>query len=364
MNFRRIFALLKKELLHGPRGFILTMIIGTPLLITLVINLALGDLLDSAPELALYDAGQSQISVILEESQAVRVKIYASPGSLRDAVSRGAVDSGILLPAGLDDSLANGEKVPVTVYFWGESLARDRAIIISTITDAAGRQSRLPDPVTLQLVQAAGSTGSADIPWNQRLLPMTILIAVFFGGLMLPAVSLIEEKHNRTLQALSVTPASYQEIFLAKGLVGAILSLLMGILIMLINRAWGGSPAVLLLILALSAVMAAQIGTLLGTVIRDMNTLFAVWKFGGLVLFGPAVIYMFPEIPQWLSYFFPTYYVTGPIIDISLGTAGGSTWVELGIAAAIILALVVLQMRLSGRLTGASFPKADQKAGI
>jgi ABC-2 type transport system permease protein len=91
---------------------------------------------------------------------------------------------------------------------------------------------------------------------------------------------------------------------------------------------------------------------MLGTLINDMNTLFAVWKFGGLFLFGPAIIYMFPELPQWLNYIFPTYYVTGPIMDISLGTQDTETLIQAGIAIFIIIILVLLLSRLINRLAG------------
>jgi ABC-2 type transport system permease protein len=68
-----------------------------------------------------------------------------------------------------------------------------------------------------------------------------------------------------------------------------------------------------------------------------MNTLFALWKFGGLLLFGPALIYMFPQIPQWIGYVFPTFYVIKPMVDMSV--SGRSFFNEL-LYVAILAALV------------------------
>jgi ABC-2 type transport system permease protein len=349
MSIKRIFTLLGKELLHGPRGFILTMTIAAPLLITLVINLALGDLFTGAAKLAVYDEGQSQLVPLLENESQISLKKYNSSEALIGAVSRGAADFGIVLPPDFDARLISGSKITVDSYTWGESLAKNRTIINATLLDLTNQMSSQPEPIILKTV-ALGDAQA--IPWSQRLMPLTVMMAVFFGGLMLPAASLIDEKQKRTLQALAVTPASLPDIFIAKGIMGAILSLVMGIIILLINQAWGESPLLLLGMLILGAVFAAEIGLILGTLINDMNTLFAVWKFGGLLLFGPAIIYMFPELPQWLNYIFPTYYITGPIMDITLGTRSSQTALQAGIAVLIVCLLAVLLSRLINRLSG------------
>jgi ABC-2 type transport system permease protein len=350
MNIRKVFILLGNELLHGPRGFILIMIIAVPLLITLAINLAFGDLFSGIPRLAVYDEGNSQIVKFLDDASQIDVKYYNSVSDLKAAVSRGVVDSGIIVPATLDSDIASGNKGTVTLYMWGESLAKDRLIINSTLLQTVRDFSGERESITLESVTLGDDV---PIPWSQRLTPLTVMMAVFFGGLMLPAVSLIVEKQKRTLQALAVTPASLTDIFISKGIVGALLSLVMGIIILLMNRAWGDFPLYLMGMLVIAALMAAEIGLILGTTIKDMNTLFAVWKFGGLLLFGPAVVYMFPNLPQWLGYFFPTYYVVRPIMEISLGTVDKMTVVLIGIGLFFVLVLAVIQNWLVRRLSGA-----------
>jgi ABC-2 type transport system permease protein len=349
MNIKHIFTLLGKELLHGPRGFILTMTIATPLLITLVVNLALGDLFSSAAKLAFFDEGQSQLVPLLEETNQLHVVEYDSPKALKDAVSRGAADFGIIIPADFDNLANSGEKVLVTTYIWGESLAKNRTIITATLLDLTHQLSSQPEPIILATVTLGDEEA---ISWSRRLMPLTVMMAVFFGGLMLPAASLIDEKLKGTLQALAVTPASLPDIFIAKGLMAALLSLVMGAIILLINQGWGESPLFLLLMLALGAIMAVEIGLILGALINEMNTLFAVWKFGGIFLFGPAIVYMFPELPQWLNFVFPTFYITGPIMDISLGTQDNGTFLQLGIAIFVIIVLALIISRLINRLAG------------
>jgi len=349
MGIRKLATLIGKELLHGPRGFILVMVIAAPLLITLVINLALGNLFSGIPQLAVYSEGTSQFISTLEEYPQIESKLYSSIDNLKDAVERGAADMGIVLPASLDNDIANGKKTTVMFYVWGESLAKDRLVVMSTVMQAARDFTNQSEPIILESVTLGEEIS---IPWSQRLMPLTVMMAVFFGGLMIPAVSLINEKQKRTLQALLATPTSIINILLAKGIVGALLSIVMGIIILVLNLAWGKAPVYLLLILMIAASMASMFGLILGTIIKDMNTLFAVWKFGGVLLFGPAIIYMFPSLPQWLGYLFPTYYIVRPIMDISLGTITATTlWLTL-IALACTIILAVLELRLASRFTG------------
>jgi ABC-2 type transport system permease protein len=177
------------------------------------------------------------------------------------------------------------------------------------------------------------------IPWNERLLPLIVLMAVFLGGMFLPATSVINEKEKSTLTALLVTPTTTEDIFLAKGLVGVGLSLFSGVVILALNQAFGTQPLLLVLVLTLGAVMAAGLGLLLGVVLKDVTNLFAVWKSGGILLFGPAFIYMFPQIPEWIGRVFPTYYVLQPIIEIS---QRGGGWEDIAINVFILIGLDLL----------------------
>jgi len=214
-----------------------------------------------------------------------------------------------------------GEETELMTYIWGESLAKNRTILGATITNLVRELAGQEAPVEIEVITLGDEVS---IPWNDRLLPLLVLMAVFLGGLFLPATSVINEKEKKTLEALVITPTSIGDVFVAKGLLGIILSLFMGMVILILNQAFGTEPALLILVLALGAIMAAELGLLCGALIKDITTLFAIWKMGGILLFGPAIIYMFPQIPQWIGRLFPTYYVLQPIIAISQGGGGWS----------------------------------------
>ena len=163
---------------------------------------------------------------------------------------------------------------------------------------------------------------------------------------------MISEKQRGTIVALSVSPVSIGEIFTSKAVIGVILAVIMATLTMAISGLIGPSFPALLLVLSMGAVLAAEIGILAGALINDMNTLFAFWKFGGLLLFGPAIIFMFPGIPLWIGYIFPTFYVVKPVVDLSINGLGfASVTLYLAILAVIIILMGLVINIIAGRLS-------------
>ena len=321
MSLKRVGILLGKELWQGPKNFIFVWVLVMPLIISLVVSLIFGTLFDEKPKLGVVDEGNSQLVAMTRQLTSVVTKEYDSVSEIKQAVESGAVDIGMVLPTDFDGSVMQGEETELVTYIWGGSLTKNRTILGATITNLVRELAGQEVPVEIEAITLGDEVS---IPWNDRLLPLVVLMAVFFGGLFLPATSVIEEKEKKTLEALVITPASIRDIFVAKGLMGIILSLFMGIVILILNQAFGTEPALLILVLALGAIMAAELGLLCGALIKDITNLFAIWKLGGILLFGPAIIYMFPQIPQWIGKLFPTYYFLQPIIAISQGGGGWS----------------------------------------
>ena len=333
MSLKRVGILLGKELWQGPKNFLFVWVIVMPIIISLVVSLIFGTLFTEKPELGVVDEGSSQLVTMAEQLTSVVTEEYDNVSEIKQAVESGAVDIGMVIPADFDSSVIQGKKTELTTYIWGESLAKNRTILGITIANLIRELAGQEVPVEIEAITLGDEVS---IPWNDRLLPLVVLMAVFLGGLFLPAASVIDEKEKKTLEALVVTPASVGDIFIAKGLMGVILSLFMGVVILVLNQAFGTEPALLILVLAFGAIMAGEIGLLCGALIKDITTLFAIWKGGGILLFGPAIIYMFPQIPQWIGKLFPTYYFLQPIIAIS---QGGSGWSDIATNVFILIAL-------------------------
>ena len=344
MSIRRVGALLGKEFIYGPKSFMFFWAFGFPLLLSALVSLIFGSLFSDRAKLGIADLDRSPIVAMAEELPSLNVSEYAAVERLRRDMERGAVDVGVVVPEGFTESAEQGEAARITSYVWGESLAKDRAVInaalVGLFRDLSGRQA----PVAIESVSLGEET---TLPWSDRLLPFIVLIGVFFGGIVLPASSLIEEKDKRTLAATVLTPATVGDVFLSKGIVGIVLSLIMGILVLLINQAFGLHPGLLVLVMALGGIMAVSLGLILGAFVRDISTLFSIWKLGGILLFGPAIVYMFPAIPQWVGKIFPTYYLTQPVVSISQQGAG---WADVSTNVFILIAIDVVMLALTAVL--------------
>ncbi len=336
MNVKRVAVLVRRELLQGPKSFIFLWSVVLPIVMSLVLSLVFGTLFNDKPSLGIVDQGDSGLVSLARESPSIITREYGTVKDLEQAVKTGAMDFGIVLPEDFDSLVAGGQPVKITAYMWGESLAKHRIVVQATLRDLTRELSGQEAPVDIS-INPLGDEVS--VPWSDRLLPLLVLMAVFVGGMFLPATSMVTEKQKRTLEALTVTPTTLQEVVLAKGILGFVISLTMGLIILALNQAFGSEPGLLALLLALGAVMAAELGLIVGSFVKDMSSLFAVWKSGGILLFGPALIYLFPEIPQWIGKVFPTYYLVEPVVRVS---QQGGGWPDIAAHVFVLIGLDVI----------------------
>jgi len=112
---------------------------------------------------------------------------------------------------------------------------------------------------------------------------------------------------------------------------------------LLINGGFSGYVGGNLLAIAVGALMSVQIGLMMGAAIKDIQTMFTVWKSGALILFAPAILFLFPGVPQWIARIFPTYYFLGPLYRMTIDAVPlRDVAVDLSIGVAISIALAVL----------------------
>ena len=336
MSIRRVAILLGKDFKYGSKGFVFIMAIVAPILISLVLTLVFGTFFSQTAKLGITDAGDSRLTGLMSASDSVQTRTYASTDDLKKAVEAGAVDMGLTVPQGFDEEVSRGTAIVLPAYVWGESLAKNRGILLAAVNSTVRQLAGQEVPVHIETT-ILGDTRS--IPWNDRVLPFVLLYAVTIGGIMVPASLIVDEKQKHTLTALTVTPTTLADILTAKGLMGIIMALVMSIVIMLLNQAFSLQPGLLMIVLGLGAVMAALLGLVLGALVKDINSLFAVIKTIGILIYAPAIFYMFPQLPQWIGRFFPTYYMLEPIVEIS---QRGRGWADIATNVFILIALDIV----------------------
>lgn len=341
MNFRRIGVLFHKEVTKGTKSFIVIFAVVIPLVISLIVSLMFGQLFSNTPKLGLLDNGDSELLTLFATQEHIDTRIYHNESQLRRDTERGVVEVGIIVPEGFDMAIVDNTETGITIFFWGEGNTVPRATIVFALANHIVSISGRDVPATIEAV----SLGSGEVvSWSERLIPLLVLMSIVLGGTLIPAVSLVDEKANRTLRALTITPTSLFDVFIAKALLGIAVSVVMGLVILMVNRAFGTQPTLLIITLILGATAAAFFGIALGTIAKSTNGLFTLIKPMALILYAPAIIELFPQIPGWLAQAFPTYYIIEPVMRIAQDGAG------LKDVATMLLILVAMIAVLIGAL--------------
>ena len=155
----------------------------------------------------------------------------------------------------------------------GENLQKNRALIATSLVALV--REMIGQEVPIDVITSSIGDGES-VSWETRLFPFIVFMTIILGGTMVPATSIVDEKQKRTIKALVVTPTTLGDVFTSKGLFGFMVSILVGVLVLFLNQAFGNQPYLLVGVLALSALLAATFGVLMGALIKDINTLFAI----------------------------------------------------------------------------------------
>ncbi len=355
MSLTRTFKVLSKEFRLGPRSPVFLWVILLPVLFTLVIQVTFGSLFDPQPRLGIVDQGSSTITTAVQGMEGIDLTLLDNADDLKAQVEADNLDAGLVLPAGFDDQVRSGGRPPLEFYVGGESLASNRIILAVTTVDLVREIEGSTPPVDVAVV----ALGDEGLPIAVRMVPFIMMYALVVAAVFLPAFSIADEREKGTLNALIVTPVKLSEVITAKGFLGVILALAMTVFTLFLNNALGANPLALFVVLLFGSILCVEIGLIFGTVSRDSTAVFALIKGTGILLIGPTAFYIWPDWPQWIGKLFPTYWVINPIFEVTLNNAGlGDVWVELLVAAGIIVvlgaAVVALTRRLARQLATAS----------
>ena len=348
MSIRRTWVVFSRDVLMGPRTMMVFWLFIFPLLITFVVRIVFGDLIDPSPRLGIVDFGSSSIPAAVMALDEIEVTMLDSEEILRDQVEANDLDGGLVLQRGFDDAVRAGQFPELQMFMGGESLASTRIVLAVAAVDLIRGLAGEPAPVEV-ITEYVGDAPA--VPIEERLVPMLVLLAVALAGIFLPATMLIQEKIQHTADAVLSTPVQVGDFFVAKGTLGFILSFGVGILTLLINGGFTTYVAGNLAVIAVGALMSVPVGLILGGAIKDLQTMFTIWKSGGAILFAPAVLFLFPSVPDWIPRIFPTYYFLGPLYEMTVNAASlGEVYIDLIIGVAISVALIILVAPVAKRM--------------
>ncbi|MBU7023535.1 MAG: ABC transporter permease [Theionarchaea archaeon] len=330
MNIPRLYQMTKKDIkLVTRETFFLFMII-MPIFMSVALNAALGSVGTAAPTVGVY--GESELIPLLEQEPSIHVVTAHSEEELRKNVLEGEYDAGVIFESGS----------PPSVLVSGKSLLNDRLTVGATMVKVYREQMGAEDVVSFETKIVGGDEYSLRV----RIIPFLLIIAAMVGGLIISS-SLVEERELKTLNAVLVTPITPLEVIMAKTLFGLFLGLVLGVIILALNSSLTGGLYLVLLFLILGTLFTVGLGLIGGVIMKNITDLITRMKILGIFLWFPALVMLFPSIPQWLGKFFPTYYFVHPILAI---TQDGATLSDIWWEAVILLAIDVVVLLFASRV--------------
>ena len=265
------------------------------------------------------------------------VRRFSSEEEIIAQLEKGNLDMGIILSEDFDSLVQSGESGDLKIYISGSSSLQRRVQSFILLQKGVNEISDREEIVNIR----TETMGEGNIvPWYYRLLPLVVLIAVMMGGIFIPATSLIDYKQHKTLEALLSAPVTPYEVIIAKLLLGGLISFLMGLMILFLNRSLSLNTLPLMLVLAVVALSASSLGCIIGVISKDMKSVTTLTQSLMLLMYAPAILNFFPSIPDWIQKLFPTYYFFSPLLKLSDGSFSDADVWELVALFGVLLILV------------------------
>ncbi len=316
MKSRTVFSIMLKDVRQGLRSSMFIFVLVAPFVYTFFIGMIFGGFFEEQPSLGVVDLGDSDLVPMIQGSEGWDVRIYATEKALWGAVERDVVGAGLVLIDGFDETLAQGDSPEMTLRFSGKSYASHRLTVQNTLSklvrEMAGQEIPVSFNVTVIGEERALST-------EDRITPFIILIVIMISGYFLTSLGIVEEREEKTLAAVSVTPTTLTEFLTAKATLGYLMAIVMTLVTFALNGLTQPEFLSLLMpFILLGGIFAVSLGIMFGAYVKNSTELMATAKGINFLLMAPALVIMFPSIPQWIGKFFPSYYIINPVLEIAM----------------------------------------------
>ncbi len=246
------------------------------------------------PVLALYDAGDSRLVPLLEDSFEIEFREADSQQAMEKRLGFEQFPAlGIVLPPDFDQRMRTGSDVPVTLSGYVDHwvTAEDTAELQLFFE---GLFSELTEkPVRLEITRDIYTRSDGGIPFTISLMLTVVLMLLSINTM---AHLMIDEKETQTLDALLVSPATPTLILTGKTIAGLFYCLSAATLVLLLNWRFIVHWDVMLLACLCGASFSAAMGVVLSSTLKTKQQI-GLWGFLLLQpLILPVVFSVMPEI--------------------------------------------------------------------
>lgn len=142
-------------------------------------------------------------------------------------------------------------------------------------------------------------------------LPVWIMITVTMIGVLIISGNLAEEKENKTLYSIAMTPASKLDILIGKGIFGVLFTFMTVMIMCLLNGVYLiGIINIIKLIFSvlIASISFTSIGLLIGSFTSSQSAARSIGTIIYFPLLFPSLIADLSNITKLLARFLPTYY--------------------------------------------------------
>lgn len=263
-----LWVLFRKELNVGLRSVSLYLLVGVPLVMSLVMQGILSGKGAKPPKVAIVGQDNPALVKIVKRfdrlgRSPMRLVAVKDEREGRARLAKGKLQGLLVLAPDFDARMAAGDQPSATLYF--DEAGGSSAFALRTVVRELLRiQAHQKEPARLQVRGIRGIT-----PW-QAMLPAWVLMVLLSAITLMPS-SIAAERQAKTLQAVLVTPIRLWEFVLGKGLYGVAIGTVGGVVVLAANGSLQGNLPLVLLFLVLGAQTATLIGLLIGLVVESQQ---------------------------------------------------------------------------------------------
>ena len=304
MRLRTILPIARKDLVDALRNTYLLSAILLPIAVSLLFRVlfpgdaGLGG--RGAIDISVHDAGKSQLVQYMMDSQQFSMFFVGSADEVRSDVEKQGRVGGVVIPADFDADIA-ADKMPDLQLFVNAKRGAVRVAVLEQIVTGGLRAvagQTLPARVIRTDVSAAGAGAETPVNLNRYYLNLFLVMSLTMVGVFVVPYLLVEEKEKGTLKAVLVSPATYADVVVGKGLVGLFYALLVAVILLLLNDGFGGNVVITFLAVVLGSIFLVQVGLLMGAAFKAINQVNSWSSIVMIVLMLPGMFGDFLPPPE------------------------------------------------------------------
>ncbi len=351
-----ILVLLKKDFKQFTRNKIYSILSLVGLILFIVVFWILPDTIDESISLGIIHHDLGELISSLEEEEGLNLVDFSNEQSLGRVLSgevvlwrtldgelleqgpkdkkpkdanRIALAAGIVFPPDFLRLAASKQESVVKVLINDDTPAAIRAVLPAMVREITFAIANVPLPITAphedDVIIGVDRLGS-QVSMRERMRPMLAFFVLMMETFALSSL-IADEISKKTVVAVLATPATVQQVLVAKTIFGALLALGQAIILLVAVQGFTASNWLMLLVATiLGALMFSSIAMLVGSWGKDfLENLFLVMLFI-IPLMIPAISALFPgSAPTWIR-FVPSYGIMQTLLDV---TAYSATWSDI-----------------------------------